>query len=191
MTSRRTTCHSCLLPVSARIRQRGMTLVELMFTIFIMAVLAMLAVPSFRDASLGSRLAATANSLHGAIQIARSEAIKANVPIVLCASDDGAACATTGDWDQGWIVVRTIVEADGDVDVDVLHSEPAQKNSFKVVEATGTRTLTFMPIGIGATNAVFTVCRADPVGNQERVVSVTATGSAYVTTTENGECPPS
>jgi type IV fimbrial biogenesis protein FimT len=195
MTSRRTLGRSCLLPVPAKARQRGMTLVELMFTIFIMAVLAMLAVPSFRDASLGSRLTATANSLHGAIQIARSEAIKANVPIVLCASSDGEECATGGDWDQGWIVVRTLMGLDVDgnpvvLDEDILHSEPAQQNSFKVIESGGKLTLTFQPIGIGATDAVFTVCREDPVGNQERVVSVTATGSAYVTTTENGECPP-
>jgi len=182
MTSSRGNGSRSGLPAFTDARQRGMTLVELMFTIFIMAVLAMLAVPSFRDASLGSRLAATANSLHGSIQIARSEAIKANAAITLCASADGVGCATAGDWDQGWIVIN------GD-DV-VLHSEPEQRNSFKVIESGGTLTLTFMPIGIGATNAVFTVCREDPVGNQERVVSVTATGSAYVTTTENGECPP-
>jgi type IV fimbrial biogenesis protein FimT len=170
------------LPVPARDRQRGLTLVELMFTIFIMAVLAMLAIPSWRDASLGSRLSAVANSLHGSIQIARSEAIKSNAPVTLCASSDGSTCATSGDWDQGWIVIN------GD-DV-VLHSEPAQRNSYKVIEAAGKLALTFQPIGIGATDAVFTVCREDPVGNQERVVNVTATGSAYVSTTEDGVCPP-
>jgi type IV fimbrial biogenesis protein FimT len=159
-----------------------MTLVELMFTIFIMAVLAMIAVPSFRDASLGSRLSATANSLHGAIQIARSEAIKANAPITLCATADGSTCATTGDWDQGWIVM--------DGANNVLHSESAQRNSFKVIEASGLLTLTFQPIGIGASAAQFAVCREDPVGKQERVVTVTATGIAYVSTTENGVCPP-
>lgn len=164
------------------VRQRGMTLVEIMFTIFIMAVLAMLAVPSFRDASLGSRLASTANSLHGTIQIARSEAIKANAPMTLCASADGATCAVAGDWDQGWIVL--------DGAGAVLHSEPAQRNSFKVIESGGQLSLTFQPIGIGATAAAFTVCREDPVGNQEREVTVTATGSAYVATKEDGVCPP-
>ena len=171
-----------LPPGSPRARQRGMTLVELMFTVFIMAVLAMLAVPSFRDASLGSRLASTANSLHGSIQVARSEAIKANAPITLCASADGATCAVAGDWDQGWIVL--------DGAGAVLHSEPAQRNSFKVVETGGQLSLTFQPIGIGATAAAFTVCREDPVGNQEREVTVTATGSANVTTKEDGVCPP-
>jgi type IV fimbrial biogenesis protein FimT len=171
------------LPGPPGTRQRGMTLVELMFTVFIAAVLAMLAVPSFRDASLGSRLSATANSLHGSIQIARSEAIKANAPITLCTSADGTECADAGDWDQGWIVLN----GDG----DVLHSEPAQRNNFKVIESNGLFEIDFQPIGIGATAARFTVCREDPVGNQEREVTVTATGSAHVATKEQGECPPS
>jgi type IV fimbrial biogenesis protein FimT len=181
------------LPVPAGARQRGVTLVELMFTIFIMAVLAMLAIPSWRDASLGSRLTATANSLHGSIQIARSEAIKANVPIILCVSTDGETCAGAGDWDQGWIVLRQFFDEDGLlVDEDVLHSEPAQTNSFKVVEAGGATELTFQPIGVGATAASFTVCREDPIGNQERIVTVTATGIANVSTPDPaiGDCPP-
>jgi len=178
--------------VPAGNRQRGMTLVELMFTIFIMAVLAMLSVPSWRDASLGSRLTATANSLHGSIQIARSEAIKANRPITLCASADGETCAAAGDWDQGWIVLRELLDEDGDVvDTDVLHSEPAQTNSFKVVEASDLLELDFQPIGVGASAASFTVCREEPVGSQERQISVTATGSAYISTPdEPGPCPP-
>jgi type IV fimbrial biogenesis protein FimT len=189
--NRHSHAEGCSLPVPARARQRGLTLVELMFTIFIMAVLAMLAIPSWRDASLGSRLTATANSLHGSIQIARSEAIKTNTPIKLCVSTDGETCTGPGDWDEGWIVLRELLDEDGNVvDTDVLHSEPAQTNSFRVIEATGQDELLFQPIGIGASAAVFTVCREDPVGNQERVVSVTATGIANVSTTENGICPP-
>ena len=179
------------LPVPGRARQRGVTLVELMFTIFIMAVLAMLAIPSWRDASLGSRLTATANSLHGSIQIARSEAIKTNTPITLCTSADGETCSGAGDWDQGWIVLRELLDEDGVViDTDVLHSEPAQTNNFKVVEVGGLTELTFQPIGVGASAATFRVCREDPVGNQARVVSVTATGIANVTTIDDGTCPP-
>jgi type IV fimbrial biogenesis protein FimT len=184
MPSRRQRCAMCRAsgagPFGAR--QRGATLVELMFAIFVFAVLSLIAIPSFRDASLGSRLTATANSLHGSIQLARSEAIKANATTTLCASSDGDACATSGDWDQGWIVL--------DANGVVIHSEPEQRNGFKVVEEAGLLELTFQPIGLGATGARFTVCREEPVGNQEREVSVTATGSAYVALTENGECPP-
>jgi type IV fimbrial biogenesis protein FimT len=174
-------CHARLAgPHGAR--QGGASLVELMFAIFIFSILAMITIPSFRDASLSSRLTATANSLHGSIQLARSEAIKANAVTTLCASEDGLACAGSGDWDQGWIVL--------DANGAVIHSEPEQRNGYKVIEDAGLLELTFQPIGLGATGARFTVCREEPVGNQEREVSVTATGSAYVAITENGDCPP-
>lgn len=158
-----------------------MTLIELMFVLIVMSVLTMIAVPSFRDASLGARLTAMANSLHGSIQVARSEAIKANRAITLCASADGSTCAASGDWDQGWIVL--------DPDDNVLHREEAQPAGYKVVETGGVLELTFQPVGIGNTAAVFTVCRDAPVGRQERVVSMTATGISRVTTTEAGVCP--
>ena len=88
-------------------------------------------------------------------------------------------------------MLRELLDEDGDVvDTDVLHSEPAQTNSFKVVEASGLLESDFQPIGVGASAASFTVCREDPVGNQERQISVTATGSAYISTTENAVCPP-
>jgi len=159
----------------------GATLVELMFTILVFAVLLAVAVPSFRDATLGARVSAIANSLHGTIQIARSEATKANVPITLCTSTDGSTCATTGSWDQGWIVRNA---AGG-----IYHSEPAQPAGFRVIEATTLRTLTFQPIGVTSSSASFKVCRQTPVGKQERVVSMTGTAVAYVTTTETGACP--
>ena len=162
--------------------QLGVTVIELMFVIVIMGILAAITVPSFRDASLSSRLTAAANSLHGSIQIARSEAIKANAPTTLCTSDDGATCAAGGDWEQGWIILN----ADG----DVIHSEAELPNGFKVIEAGGTLQLNFQPIGVGGATASFTICRDDPVGRQERVLTMTGTGVAYVTTTENGECPP-
>lgn len=162
--------------------QAGVTLIELLVVIFIMAVIASAAVPSFRDASLGARLTAAANSLHGSIQIARSEAIKANAPTTLCASADGASCAGSGDWDQGWIVL--------DANDDLIHSEAQLPPGFKVIEAAGITDLVFQPIGIGASAASFTICRENPVGKQERVLTMTGTGVAYVSTTENGVCPP-
>ncbi len=167
--------------IAAAPRQRGVTLIEMMFVIIVLATLTMIAVQSFRDASLGARLTATANSLHGSIQIARSEAIKANRATTLCASADGSTCAAAGDWDQGWI--------EHDAGGVVIHREDAQPAGFRVVESSSVRVLTFQPVGIGNTAALFTVCRDDPVGSQERVVSMTATGIAHVTSTEAGECP--
>jgi type IV fimbrial biogenesis protein FimT len=161
--------------------ERGLTLIELMIALLVLAVLVAMAAPSFRDASLGGRLTATANSLLGSIQIARSEAIKANAPTTLCVSSDGATCAGAGDWDQGWIVL--------DAANEVIHSEPAQPDGFRVVEAAGEDTFVFQPIGIGNTAGLFTICRESPLGLQERVLSMTATGLANIVQTEAGACP--
>ena len=157
----------------------GMTIIELMTALVIAAILMMVAIPSFRNASLGSQLSASANDLLASVQLARSEAIKRNIAVTLCASADGSTCAGGGGWEQGW-VVRTAAE--------VIQSQQALREGFLVTQAGGTAPLSFQPIGIGATAAVFTVCRDDPDGSQERVVTVRAAGNAYVTRTEIGTC---
>ncbi len=161
--------------------QRGVTLVELMFAIAVFAILVAVAVPSFRDASLTSRLSSYSNDLLAAIQVARSEAIKSNSTTTLCTSTDGATCAVAGDWEQGWIVV--------DAGGTVLQTHGALPAGFKLVEGSGLFQLGFQPIGTGASAASFRVCREDPLGNQERIVTVTATGLASVTRTTDGSCP--
>jgi len=160
---------------------RGFTLIELMAAVTIFGILLMIAVPTFRDAALGSRLSAIANNLLGSVQLARSEAIKRNAVITLCASANGTSCTTSGGWAQGWIV--------RDAAASVIQRQQALPVELKVTQAGGTSDLSFQPIGVGATAATFTVCRGTPVGSQERVVNVSATGIAYVTRTTAGACP--
>jgi type IV fimbrial biogenesis protein FimT len=156
-------------------------MVELMFAIAILAILISIAAPSFRNASLASRLSGIAASLHASVILARSEAIKANAPTQLCASSDGTTCAASGGWEQGWIVL----DASG---APIEYHETVD-TGFKVSQGGGTAALTFQPIGVGSSAATFTVCRNAPLGGQERIVSVTATGVAHVTHTESGSCP--
>ena len=163
---------------------RGMTMIEILITVVILAILMAIAVPSFQNASLGSRLSASANDLLASVQLARSEAIKRNVAVTLCASADGATCAGGGGWEQGWI---TVIDPLGVA--TVLQHQQSLPDGYLVTQAGGTAQLDFQPIGIGATSAVFTVCRDDPEGSQERVATVTASGSASVTRTETGTCP--
>jgi type IV fimbrial biogenesis protein FimT len=160
-------------------RERGLTMIELMIAVIILASLIAVAVPSFRDASLGSRLAATANDLLASVQLARSEAIKRNVAVTLCASSDGTTCAGSGGWEQGWIVLAAGL---------VIQVQQALPAGYLLTQSGGTAPLNFQPIGIGATAATFTACRDDPDGAQERVLTVSATGAAYVTRTTTGVC---
>ena len=57
----------------------GFTLIELMMTITILAVVLVVAVPNIRDMIVNNRLAAQANNFIAALTVARSEAIKRRV----------------------------------------------------------------------------------------------------------------
>jgi type IV fimbrial biogenesis protein FimT len=86
-------------------RLSGFTMVELLITIAIASILMAVAVPSFNQMIVSSRLTTQANDLVSAVNLARSEAIKRNASITLCSADDVDAteCAGAGDWEH-WIV---------------------------------------------------------------------------------------
>lgn len=75
-------------------RSAGFTLIELMFTVVVLAVLLGIGVPNFRDFVRNGRMTAAANDLLTDINLARSEAVKRRVPVTLCKTTDGASCST-------------------------------------------------------------------------------------------------
>lgn len=84
----------------------GMTLVELMVTIAIMAILSMLAVPSFQKQIAASRLTSATNDLFTSLTQARADSIRQGVRMTVCVSSDGSSCdavSTTATWSVGWI----------------------------------------------------------------------------------------
>jgi type IV fimbrial biogenesis protein FimT len=159
----------------------GFTAIELMVTLAVVGILVALAVPALGDATLSSQLSASANRLAASATLARSEAIKRNASVVVCMSADGTSCASSGGWEQGWVMLRGTT---------VLSREQAANNGFKMIVSPSSATsLTFDATGVGATQATVTVCRALPnAGAQERVVTISATGRATVTKTSTGTC---
>jgi type IV fimbrial biogenesis protein FimT len=82
----------------------GFTLIELMMTIAIAAIVMAIAMPSYRYITNANRIAGEINGLLGDLQFARSEAIKEGRNVTVCVSADGGTCAGTTNWESGWIV---------------------------------------------------------------------------------------
>lgn len=97
-------------------KNRGFTLIELMITLAVIAIVATIAVPVMGDMVTRSRTTATFNELQGLISYARSESAKTpGNSILLCASANGTGCTNSEDWKVGWLIARD-VNGDGNVD---------------------------------------------------------------------------
>jgi type IV fimbrial biogenesis protein FimT len=82
---------------------RGFSLIELLVTLSVAAILMGVAMPAFSSFVHNTRLSSEANALVFDLNLARSEAVKLDTTLEVCASSNGAACG--GTWSQGWIVL--------------------------------------------------------------------------------------
>lgn len=172
----------------------GFSLIEVMITIAIIAILLAVASPSLSNVVLGNRLNSFANNLVASATLARSEAIKRNQQTRMCVSSNGTAC-TAGGWEQGWIVT---CKTTNNIDCDgvggnwlVLRHQVAATDGLRITDTSpgAVTSISFDPSGVGATQAILKICRATPsVGSQEREVEITATGRAYAKRTSTGTC---
>jgi type IV fimbrial biogenesis protein FimT len=195
-----------MLRATMKRKQGGFTLVELMFTIVVLAVLLSLGIPNFRDFLRNSRMTSAANDLLGDIHTARTEAIKRRVVVGVCASPDpldaNPACAAPGATSfRGWVVFvddsdpNAVLGTDGNGVIDAGETVLRRHALFDGTARSDAGFISFGEAGfartVGGAQSASRIVLCDARGNAvasggrsaARAVTISRTGRAGVTRT--------
>jgi type IV fimbrial biogenesis protein FimT len=138
----------------------GFTMIELIITMLIVAILLAIGVPSFKYVTASNRISTEVNALLGDMQFARSEAVKEGLPVTVCTSNNATSanptCGGGNAWQGGWIV---FLDSNDNQTVDpgevVIRTQPAFSSTDTFVPAAGNFTyITFNREGYATTNNV-------------------------------------
>ena len=154
----------------------GITLIELMFALAVVAILCGFASRGVSAAVNASRTSNGLSSLVASLTRARSAAGNYGVEVVLCPSSDGTSCSDGFHWENGWIAFQPQDGATdrGPTDPILLRQE-ALPDKVHLVTSTGRTRIRFQPSGgnVGS-NVTFTFCD----GRGERAAQAYAMSNA-------------
>lgn len=162
----------------------GFTLVELMITVSVIGIVALVAIPSMQALINANRLTGVSGEMSAALQMARSEATRRNTRVTVCESSDGTTCTGGKVWTR-WIVRG---EANARDTRETLRDDRAPGSVQISGPTSGVR---FTPSGMVVSAESVTVCMptTNPADNQ-RVLSVNLSGGVVSTKANgSGACP--
>ena len=141
-------------------KDRGFTLIELMVVMAVVAILLMVAVPAWSHARATAYSGAAKAALAASVLDAVRHSVNAGAEVVVCPSANGAVCADTVDWTDGWLAYADI---DGDRTHDAFETTVRQQGELsggvRLRTTSGRKQLVFQPNGGNAgSNVTFTLC---------------------------------
>jgi type IV fimbrial biogenesis protein FimT len=156
-----------------------MTLIELLFGLAIVAILAGMAVPGFQQTLRASAIHAATYELLAGLQQTRGSAILESQPGVLCPSDAAGNCLPAATAGAFW---RWSIEAPG---------SPAALEARALPEGVVARSsrspIRFSPNALSASNSTLTICDLQGIA-PPRAIVVNVSGRARISATAASTC---
>ena len=158
-------------------QQQGFTLIEILITMVIVAIVTSFAVPGMTRLINAQTAISQVSKINSAIAYARSEAVTRTSNIAICSSDDGATCANSTTWSTGWIIY---------VDTDPLAGVQAGDEILKIQDdlsqsarlGADVNAAIFDPLGQPDTAINFALCDRDATADFARRVTITRSGAS-------------
>ena len=152
--------------------QRGITLIELLIAISIVAILVGIAMPAFSGVFEASRASDARAALLASFVTAVSTAATTGSHTVLCPSLDGIACLSDPDWSGGWIA---FLDVDRDREHQVSETIIAQHGTLsgkvRLRSTVGRTRIVIQGNGGNAgSNVTFTLCDGRGAAKAETLV---------------------
>ncbi len=152
----------------------GFSLFESLITLFIIAILSFIAIPSLQSLLLQGRADSNLSEITRAIQLARWQSITGGHRVTLCPLE-GIRCS--GDWRRG---ITTFIDINGNMQIDpdemaFAHLNPIPANDFLIYPRKG---ISFRSDGslAGFYNGTFHYCAGDDKGKFSASLTVSQTG---------------
>jgi type IV fimbrial biogenesis protein FimT len=167
--------------------QSGFTLIELMVVVALVAILAMLATPSWTEIQTRAALRIAVNDFTASLELAKRRAPFLNTAVTVCPSSDGINCTDTP-YELGWIV-RTGPQANAANQVILQDVLPRQNFRLDTTNPANRR-FTFLQNGRLASNfngATLEACPAD-AGYASRTRMLTINRTGQITFSTPGAC---
>lgn len=117
-----------------------------MVVVALVAIVSTMAIPSWNAIIANNRLRSAVNNWTQSFYFARSEAIRQNATVIICASSDGSSCTASG-YEAGWIVKVVIDPTDSTKDIVLQDALPLQGVTL-TPSATPARAITILPNGL-------------------------------------------
>ena len=161
-------------------RSLGFTLLELMVALTIVGILMAIAAPSFREGLMGVRISGQTNDLMSDLALARSESVKRNQAVFLCASNNEATCEGAA-WSDGWIVFADANGNNAWDDGELPMKSRGRIEGNNTVASNVGLSIGYRPTGItGIGDATFVICDTRTTPNAGRRIVIGASGRPQV-----------